>query len=58
MKLPEYDNRPAPGAPLFHDPTASEADWTVLKAALGFVAMFAGLGALVYGIVSALRGFF
>lgn len=36
MKLPEYDNRPAPGTPLYEDPT-SDGEWDDIKfAVLGF----------------------
>jgi hypothetical protein len=51
MKLPEYDNRPGPGTPLYSDP---RSDWSGIKIAawaLGVVVLFiASVGAIVYGL--------
>lgn len=31
MKLPEYDNRPAPGTPLYDDSASSDGEWDDIK---------------------------
>ena len=37
MKLPEYDDRPAPGTPLYDDSASNEAEWDDIKfTVLGF----------------------
>lgn len=60
MKLPEYDNRPGPGEPLFDD--SKESGWDDIK----FPALLIGLpvlvcllfGSAIMDIVSALKAFF
>jgi len=51
MKLPEYDNRPAPGTPLYEETNSRGGEWEDIKFALLCVglpiAMLASLGAIV-----------
>lgn len=51
MKLPEYDNRPAPGTPLYEETNSVGGEWEDIKFALLCVglpiAMLASLGAIV-----------
>lgn len=50
MKLPEYDNGPmAPYNP------ADEGDWPVLKGLFWAGVLIAGLGAILYNTVEAVR---
>lgn len=51
MKLPEYNDHPAPGAPLYDDSASSGGEWEDIKFALLCVglpiAMLASLGAIL-----------
>lgn len=51
MKLPEYDNRPAPGTPLYEETNSGGGEWEDIKFALLCVglpiAMLASLGAIL-----------
>lgn len=58
MKLPKYDNTPPPGTPLYHDPDAEEAEWTILKFGMGMVFMLACLAYVAYATLDGLRNFF
>lgn len=59
MKLPEYDNRPGPGQPLYSDKSGSSSEWDGLKFGLGGLLLLLGLltsvGFLIYGLISLLR---
>jgi hypothetical protein len=61
MKLPEYDNRPAPGTPLYDAPSETgEADdikFVFLGIALPLV-MLLGFGAALVGLVDLLGSIF
>lgn len=58
MKLPQYDNSPPPGTPLYHDPGAEEREWLGLKMAAGLVGMLGCLAYVVYATFDGLRNFF
>jgi len=45
MKLPEYDNRPAPGAPLYDDSTSSSSEWDDIK--FTFLGLVLPIGTLI-----------
>lgn len=55
MKLPEYDNRPAPGTPLYDDTSRGGGEWEDIKFALLCVglpiAMLACLGAIFASVL-------
>jgi hypothetical protein len=56
MKLPEYDNRPGPGTPLYSDPKAGEGDFKypalIFLLIVGFIVCFAILGYGLYDLLS------
>lgn len=58
MKLPQYDNTPPPGTPLYHDPGAEEAEWTILKFGMGMVFMLACLAYVAYVVLYGWASFF
>ena len=45
MKLPEYDNRPGPGEPLYDDPNADAQTWDDVK--FTFLSVTLPLGTLI-----------
>jgi hypothetical protein len=59
MKLPEYDNRPGPGEPLYDDKKSSE--WDDIKfplLAVGLpILMLVFFGSAIMDAVEALKGF-
>lgn len=58
MKLPQYDNSPPPGTPLYSHPSDSDGDWPILKWAAGFVGMIACLVFVAYVVLDGWRNFF
>jgi hypothetical protein len=56
MKLPEYDNRPPPGTPLYTDPRSGEGDFKwpslVILIGIGFIVAFV---AFAFGLVDIFR---
>jgi hypothetical protein len=59
MKLPEYDNRPASGQPLYSDNEESWGDFVFPVLAIGLpILVIATLLLTVDGLLDALRGLF
>jgi hypothetical protein len=48
MKLPQYDNRPQPGQPLYSDPSADERE--AKGTLLAVVGILCFIGFLIFGI--------
>ena len=52
MKLPEYDNRPPPGTPLYQSASDEWFDFKLVSGVIGLIAVFA---ALAYGLIVAVK---
>ncbi len=55
MKLPEYDNRPRPGEPLYQDPNADKGYFLLLLQLLAGLFL---LGFSAWGFVSLIQSLF
>lgn len=47
MQLPQYDNRPGPGEPLYHD-TPDHSGLKIAMRVLAIIALFTVCGALLF----------
>jgi hypothetical protein len=53
MKLPEYNNQPAPGTPLYQDPNSDWAGIKIAVWALTAVVLFVGgITTVAYGLLN------
>lgn len=58
MKLPQYDNRPSPGTPLYDD-SSRNSPWDDVKFPLLAIGLpIAGLICLGFAVVGLLRAFY